>query len=321
MGETQDRSSISGHDPKDGQNEAYLCRDDVAWTHAAKSVAPRLRDMQISDVICILYPSTEAAQQELHRLARENSPHVYTKEEVDAVGVESTQANHGRYAIILSLEAKVKNPSVGLVFGRSSSEADVTLVSGNVDCVSHLHFCILHSHHGHVVIRDQSANGTFVNEELIGKYSYTDKGLIIEGKPLVSGDIISLMRNEVSPLAFRVYIPTPQEVANRKCWRDTTDPHIQFSQGSIKSFPSGRDDAALHPRGYFEPVSALTYSKHHISRGPSPGPGSFRALRKRPSQLAGGKHPAKQLESVYLQKAREYHKVNATLAVQQRLPD
>jgi hypothetical protein len=176
-------------------------------------------DEDISDIICILYPHSNGARQEVQRLAHDDSPHVIGKHEVDAVELDYEHEDHasrfdpnlaaqGNYAIILRLSSMVKDPGAGFVFGRNHSRCDIVFINDPQKRVSNIHFRIYPNEHGNVMIEDQSTNGTFVDGHLL---SSQQRGKVTPATPrwvLSSGAMIKVyLHNPDRDLEFRVRIP------------------------------------------------------------------------------------------------------------------
>lgn len=175
-------------------------------------------DEDVSDIICVLYPHSDAARQEVDRLACEDSPHVVGKRATDNVEpdydvedhasrFEAKPVGHGDYAIVLRLSAKVKNPAAGFAFGRNDSRCDIVFVNDPMRRISNVHFCIYVNEYGNVMIKDSSTNGTTVDRQLLTAYP-RNKAIPITRRVLSSGcDIMIPLHKEDCDLTFRVRIP------------------------------------------------------------------------------------------------------------------
>lgn len=175
-------------------------------------------DEDISDIICILYPHSDAARQEVHRLFLQGSPFIIGKDAADCVEpnydqedrasqFESSNFAHGSHAIILKLSTPPKNAAAGFAFGRNPGRCDVVFVNDPLRRVSNIHFRIYVNEFGNVMIEDQSTNGTFVDRKLL---SARAKGAQQQASRwvLTSGSVINIfLQEEVRDLTFRVRIP------------------------------------------------------------------------------------------------------------------
>ncbi|VUC20338.1 unnamed protein product [Clonostachys rosea] len=176
-------------------------------------------DEDISDIICILYPHSESARQEVLRLAHDDSPYIIGKDEMDNVEpdydledhasrFESNPSGHGNYALILRLSSAIKNPANGFAFGRNINRCDVVFTHDPYKRVSNIHFRIYVNEYGNVMVEDQSTNGTFVDRTLLLSRSKDPSKPPITRRVLTSGSLIKiLLHNESKDLTFRVRIP------------------------------------------------------------------------------------------------------------------
>jgi FHA domain len=173
-------------------------------------------DEDISDIICVLYPHSESARQEVHRLAQEDSPHVIGKDEVDVVEPDYELEDHasrfephppgqGDYAIILRLSSNLKDHTSGFVFGRNHSRCDLVFVNDPYKRISNIHFRIYPNEYGNVMIEDQSTNGTLVDRNIL---SCQAKPGAVPRWVLSSGAMIKIyLHQQIRDLTFRVRIP------------------------------------------------------------------------------------------------------------------
>ncbi|KYK59978.1 Serine/threonine-protein kinase domain protein [Drechmeria coniospora] len=183
-------------------------------------------DEDISDIICVLYPHSDSARQEVQRLALDDSPHIIGKDEADIVEpnyddedaagrFDSNLTNHGNYAIILRLSTQVKNSTAGYVFGRNHSRCDVVFVNDPLRRVSNIHFRIYVNEFGNVMIEDQSTNGTFVDSNLLTNHPKGNSPLVTRWM-LSSGSVIKIfLHSEIRDLTFLVRIPRRDEEYER----------------------------------------------------------------------------------------------------------
>lgn len=184
-------------------------------------------DEDISDILCVLYPHSESARQEVQRLADEDSPHIIGKDEADGVEpnyeledhasrFESHPVSHGNYAIILRLSSNIKNPAAGFAFGRNAARCDLVFANDPLKRVSNIHFRIYVNEYGNIMIEDQSTNGTFVDRQLLSCRPKPDTSQHTVRYVLSSGALIRIMlHNEVRDLTFRVRIPRRDDEYDR----------------------------------------------------------------------------------------------------------
>lgn len=177
-------------------------------------------DEDISDIICVLHPSSDSAKEELERIAQEDSPHIIGKNEADELEIDYAQEDHagrfqtrprneGNLALILRLSAQLKNPQAGYAFGRNLGRCDVVFLNDPRKRISNIHFRIYVNEYGSVMIEDQSTNGTWVDGKLLTSQHHKDRNDQASRRwVLSSGAIIRIyLHEEAQDLAFRVRIP------------------------------------------------------------------------------------------------------------------
>ncbi|KAG6211182.1 hypothetical protein E4U50_002403 [Claviceps purpurea] len=210
-------------------------------------------DEDISDIICVLYPQSEAARQEIYRLAKEGSPHVIGKHLADGVEpdynvedhasrFESHPIAHGNYAIILRLSSPLKNPAAGFTFGRNTTRCDVVFQNDPLRRLSNIHFRVHVNEYGNVMIEDQSTNGTFVDRQLLTCHPKGNRTQPPTNKwVLSSGTLIKiLLHDELRDLTFRVRVPRRDEGYDRAFLAKVAEFYNRYR------LPPTRDDTA-HP--------------------------------------------------------------------------
>ncbi|KAK0656096.1 hypothetical protein B0T16DRAFT_441131 [Cercophora newfieldiana] len=176
-------------------------------------------DEDISDIICILVPYSDAARQELKRIAEENSHHMVTRDDVDKIDMdyesEDNAANFtlvqqdvGEHHIALRFSARVKDPLTGFTFGRNPTRCDICLQNDPHRRLSNIHFRIYLNEHAILMLEDQSTNGTIVDDNLLKAKSSPP---ISTKRTLVSGSKIKiLMHQDANDLTFLVRVPKPE---------------------------------------------------------------------------------------------------------------
>ncbi|KAG5981544.1 hypothetical protein E4U55_002848 [Claviceps digitariae] len=184
-------------------------------------------DEDISDIICVLYPQSDSARQEVQRLAQEGSPHVIAKDKADEVETDyeledhasrfqSLSTNHGNHAIILRLSSQIKNPAAGFTFGRNTSRCDVVFVDDPLRRLSNIHFRIHVNEYGNVMIHDQSTNGTLVDRQVLTCHPTDRTTHPTNTWVLSSGALIKVILDiEDRDLTFRVRVPRRDEHYDR----------------------------------------------------------------------------------------------------------
>jgi hypothetical protein len=215
-------------------------------------------DDEISDILCVLYPKSDLARQEVERLAREDCPHIIGMDQAATVepdyGIEdhasrfeSRLAPTGDYAIILRLSAQPKNPAAGFAFGRNLSRCDVAFHNDPLKRLSNIHFRIYVNEFGNVMIEDQSTNGTYADSIFLNAHPREGKGTPVTKWVLESGQVIRvLLHHKVNNLEFRVRIPRREDEYDRAYLAKVTEYFArhrpQPEAETIRPGPSGHVD-------------------------------------------------------------------------------
>ncbi|KXX79601.1 Serine/threonine-protein kinase RAD53 [Madurella mycetomatis] len=134
-------------------------------------------DEDISDIICILLPYSNAAREELRKIAAESSQHMVGRDDVDGLDLdyqlEDDARNFalpdvGEHHIALRFSAQVKDPGQGFTFGRNPNRCDICLKKNDPNRrLSNVHFRIYLNEWAVLMLEDQSTNGTVVDETLL----------------------------------------------------------------------------------------------------------------------------------------------------------
>ncbi|TRX98212.1 hypothetical protein FHL15_000857 [Xylaria flabelliformis] len=178
-------------------------------------------DQDISDIICLLYPISEAASREVQRIADspEYARHTAGRYTVDAIDSDLSREDDtrefgrnpriGDHALVLRLSTPLKDPSLGFTVGRNRSRCDLCFLDDPGRRLSNIHFRIYVNNYGSVLLEDQSTNGTVVDNKLLRKKREPDQvGPPIIRRTLESGSTIKIvmMATQVD-LIFLVRIP------------------------------------------------------------------------------------------------------------------
>ncbi|ETS05731.1 Pkinase-domain-containing protein [Trichoderma reesei RUT C-30] len=179
-------------------------------------------DDDVSDIICVLYPHSQAARLEVQQLAASGSPYIIGKDEADGVEVDYDAEDDasrfdempqdlGSHALILRLSSPVKNPAAGFRFGRNGARCDVVFANDPLRRVSNIHFRIYINEYGTVMVEDHSTNGTTVDNNLLIS---RPRDPAVANDPdrktkwmLSSGSIVGIYLQDMRHLSFRVRIP------------------------------------------------------------------------------------------------------------------
>lgn len=177
-------------------------------------------DQDISDIICLLYPISEAASDEVRNIAsspqyKRHTAGRYTAEAIESDLTREDDAREfgrnrgiGDHALVLRLSSTLKNPSLGFAFGRNQSRCDICFTNDPGRRLSNIHFRIYVNDHGTVLLEDQSTNGTVVDAKLLRKRADPKPGALPPRRTLQSGSTIKVVMHEHScDLTFLVRIP------------------------------------------------------------------------------------------------------------------
>ncbi|KAK5628207.1 hypothetical protein RRF57_003922 [Xylaria bambusicola] len=138
-------------------------------------------DQDISDIICLLYPISEAASREVQIIASTPEYACHTTERYTADAIESNLHHEddargfggtrgmGDHALVLRLSSNLKDPRLGFTFGRNRTRCDICFAHDPAKRLSNIHCRIYVNNHGSVLLEDQSTNGTVVDGKLLRK--------------------------------------------------------------------------------------------------------------------------------------------------------
>ncbi|KAI1415717.1 hypothetical protein F5Y13DRAFT_207373 [Hypoxylon sp. FL1857] len=179
-------------------------------------------DEDISDIICLLYPSSDSARREVLNIAsspqyRHHTAGRYTADAIESdLYLEDDVEEFGRnlgigdHAIVIKLSSKLKDPRLGFTFGRNKNRSDVCFEHDPSRRLSNIHFRIFVNEYGSVMLEDQSTNGTVVDGKLLRKRSDPQKPGQTSHirRTLESGSTIKIvMAQSEKDLVFLVRIP------------------------------------------------------------------------------------------------------------------
>lgn len=170
--------------------------------------------------MCLLYPTTANASNEVKRLALSPEYSRFTVGRFAADNMnsdfylEDDARNFGRtgvgeHAIVLRMSAIVKNPIMGFTFGRNANRCDIWFTRDSGRRLSNIHFRIFINEHGILMLEDQSTNGTVVDDKLLRRTDSKGRGQPSRAmRTLESGSTIKIiMAQNTEDLIFLVRIP------------------------------------------------------------------------------------------------------------------
>ena len=177
----------------------------------------------ITDVICILIPSSPSAHDAVAATQQLNKNHIFPNDDLVAEEEESLydpdmKLQDDNRELALRISSPVKNQHMGFTFGRYSAKCDILLSRDIHDIhVSNRHFRIYVNPDGVLMLQDTSTNGTLVDDKHL-KYS-NDTAAEDSTRMLQNGTIICVLRGPTTNIKFLVRIPTRgahQEAYNLK---------------------------------------------------------------------------------------------------------
>lgn len=178
-----------------------------------------LNENDVSDVLCILHPSSPAAFRVVRSTAERNPQHVLqnnlshsvvgnaasvdTEEaETFIIGADN-QAQGPAMDLALRFSSKTLDPLLGFCFGRNPATCDIVLDQDSVKRVSNLHFRIYVNSAGVVMLEDMSTNGTLVDNILLkGKGAQHPATQMLQPSSIIQ--ILSPNPNEVLKFILRI---------------------------------------------------------------------------------------------------------------------
>ncbi|OCK96568.1 kinase-like protein, partial [Cenococcum geophilum 1.58] len=164
----------------------------------------------ISDIICILHPSSPAAFRIVQSMAQRNPQHTPLNGRETTMIRQNDQLDEENNAQSLALRfsSGTINQDLGFIFGRNANLSDIIIASDSARHVSNTHFRIYLGDNGVLMLEDISTNGTLVDHvNLRGKL-----GMSPPTRMLCSGSTIEIFRSKQDEhVMFSVYLPSHKE--------------------------------------------------------------------------------------------------------------
>ncbi|KAF7585738.1 hypothetical protein BBP40_010178 [Aspergillus hancockii] len=156
-----------------------------------------LLEQDVSDIICILHPSSPAAHHAVAASAGLAPQHILQKDEL---AYESSAA----LDIALRLTSNVVDLNVGFCFGRNKSRCDLLLAGDmNAKRISNQHFRIYLTEDGIIMLEDTSTNGTIVDNCRLRKSQKENSRM------LTNGSVIQVMNGDQTSDEVRFVVRIP----------------------------------------------------------------------------------------------------------------
>ncbi|KAI0430990.1 hypothetical protein F5Y09DRAFT_306361 [Xylaria sp. FL1042] len=197
-------------------------------------------DQDISDIICLLYPISEAASREVQRIAAspEYARHTTKRYTADAIQSDLRHEDEARefgrtrgigdHALVLRLSSAVKDPCLGFTFGRNRARCDICFAHDPNRRLSNIHCRIYVNRHGSVLLEDMSTNGTVVDSILLRKRpDLKSVDPPSTRRTLESGSVMKIVMHENNfDLSFLVRIPRRDGENEEDAYMRNLEPYL-----------------------------------------------------------------------------------------------
>ncbi|KAI1421069.1 hypothetical protein F5Y12DRAFT_770080 [Xylaria sp. FL1777] len=197
-------------------------------------------DQDISDIICLLHPISEAASREVQRIASSPQYACHTTGRYTADAIQSDLHHEddahefgrargiGEHALVLRLSSALKDPRQGFTFGRNRARCDICFAFDPNRRLSNIHCRIYVNSHGSVLLEDHSTNGTVVDTKLLRKRPDPNSAdPPSTRRTLESGSVIKIVMHENKfDLSFLVRIPRRDGEIEEDAYMRNVEPYL-----------------------------------------------------------------------------------------------
>ncbi|KAE8358848.1 kinase-like domain-containing protein [Aspergillus caelatus] len=247
-----------------------------------------LHEQDVSDIICILHPSSPAAHHAVAASASSAPQHILQRDEL---AFDTSAA----LDIGLRLSSKVHDLNTGFCFGRNRARCDLLLARDqNSKRISNQHFRIYLTEDGIIMLEDISTNGTIVDNCRLRKSQRENSRM------LTNGSVIQVMNGDQTSDEVRFVVRIP----NREGFS------MQYTENLLRYFERIQKHRAgttqIKPRQTSaQPVLQWTVSNTygmHWTGGPTYnvtgqiGKGAFATVYKLATKQHGAVYAAKELD-------------------------
>ncbi|KAK4506738.1 hypothetical protein PRZ48_000471 [Zasmidium cellare] len=179
-----------------------------------------LAPSDVSDVMCILHPSTPAAFDLVIETARRSPQHILQDvyahrihhaatpsmlEEEETFILEGGNGSNQALDLALRFSSPLRSPALGFVVGRNMGLCDIAVSSDAHKRVSNVHFSIYMNESGVLMLKDMSTNGTMVDDVLLKGRNHNEP----KQRMLNHGSIVQILSpTPGEALKFIVRIPS-----------------------------------------------------------------------------------------------------------------
>ena len=178
-------------------------------------------DSDLSDVLCILHPSSGPAIKVVNALAKRAPEHILQNKDLLEAREESdpTLVQHDvtiARSIALRMSSKVRDKTLGFVFGRLARKVDILLCDDERDkALSQQHFRIYVNSQESLMIQDMSTNGLLFDDHFLTRRKCPEaeegrRGEYGDKRMIVSGAVLRLYCGHAEEIRFVVRIPNRQ---------------------------------------------------------------------------------------------------------------
>lgn len=199
-----------------------------------------LSEADLSDVLCILHPSSKAAIKIVSCLAKVAPEHILPNEDLLQAREDEDHALTEELSLMprdiaLRMSTPVKNLSLGFVFGRMPPKVDVLLTENENDkFLSQQHFRIYINSQESLMIQDMSTTGMWYDEHFLTNKRLPENPAGMRGeygnqRMIVSGTSFRILpaKNE-DDIRFHIRIPTRETYED--AYQATLDDYISRIQ-------------------------------------------------------------------------------------------
>ncbi|KAL4958386.1 hypothetical protein BDW69DRAFT_78792 [Aspergillus filifer] len=184
-----------------------------------------LLEEALTDVICVLHPTSALAIDAVTATARVAPWHILQQDSLEygISGVASLD-------IALRLSSKVIDPSKGFCFGRNRDRSDILLAADPTSRrISNTHFRIYFTEDGILMLEDVSTNGTLVDECRLRKREKE------RSRMLTNGSIISVVNGDDSTNVVKFVVRMPNRDGLADVYAENLQKHIaQAKPGTVQ---------------------------------------------------------------------------------------
>ncbi|KAL4927084.1 serine/threonine-protein kinase [Aspergillus undulatus] len=243
-----------------------------------------LLEEDLTDVICILHPTSHLALEAVAATARAAPWHILQQDALK-YGISGIAA----LDIALRLSSKVIDPSKGFCFGRNLDRSDILLAADPTSRrISNTHFRIYFTDDGILMLEDLSTNGTVVDDCRLRKREQE------RSRMLTNGSVISVVNGNVASEEVKFVVRMPNRDGLTELYAKNLQKHIgQTQPGTVQP-----------GKGQLSGPGFQSWNTHGMHWSGSPtynvtgqiGKGAFAVVYKLATKQTGAVYAAKELD-------------------------